>query len=37
MQADAFLKEHDVYDFTAADFEPDREMLRQLRAKEAGR
>ena len=35
MQVDAFLKEHEVYDFTAADFEQDRETLRQLRAKEA--
>src|SRR5450631_4458415 len=25
MQVDAFLKEHEVYDFTAADFEQDRE------------
>ena len=31
MQVDAFLKEHEVYDFTAADFEQDRETLRQLR------
>ena len=35
MQVDAFLKEHEVYDFTAADFEQDREKFRQLRAKEA--
>jgi len=35
MQVDAFLKEHEVYDFTAADFEQDRETLRQLRAREA--
>ena len=34
MQVDAFLKEHEVYDFTAADFEQDRETLRQLRARE---
>jgi hypothetical protein len=34
MQVDAFLKEHEVYDFTAADFKQDRETLRQLRAKE---
>ena len=33
MQVDAFLKEHEVYDFTAADFERDRETLRQLRAR----
>ena len=31
MQVDAFLKEHEVYDFTAPDFEQDREILRQLR------
>ena len=35
MQVDAFLKEHEVYDITAADFEQDRETLRQLRAREA--
>jgi hypothetical protein len=35
MRVDAFLKEHEVYDFTAADFEQDRETLRQLRAREA--
>ena len=35
MQVDAFLNEHEVYDFTAADFEQDRETLRQLRAREA--
>src|SRR5690242_19591972 len=35
MQVDGFLKEHEVYDFTAADFEQDRETLRQLRAREA--
>ena len=31
MQLDAFLKEHEIYDYTAADFEQDRETLRQLR------
>jgi hypothetical protein len=35
MQVDAFLKEHEVFDFTAADFEQDRETLRQLRMREA--
>ena len=35
MQVDAFLKKHEVYDITAADFEQDRETLRQLRAREA--
>lgn len=34
MQVDAFLKEHEVYDYTVADFEQDRETLRQLRTKE---
>jgi hypothetical protein len=33
-QVDAFLKEHEVYDFTVADFEQDRETLRQLRTRE---
>jgi len=35
MQVDAFLKEHEIYDYTAADFEQDREALRQLRMREA--
>jgi hypothetical protein len=35
MQVEAFLKEHEVYDFTAADFERDRETLRQLRVRES--
>jgi hypothetical protein len=35
MQVDAFLKEHDVYDLTAADFEQDRETLCRLRTGEA--
>jgi hypothetical protein len=34
MQVDAFLKEHEIYDYTAADFEQDRETLRQLRLSE---
>jgi len=34
MQVDDFLKEHEVYDFTVADFEQDCETLRQVRAKE---
>jgi hypothetical protein len=34
MQVDAFSKEHEVYDFTAADFEQDRDTLRQVRARE---
>ncbi len=32
MQVDSFLKEHEIYDFTAADFEQDRETLRQIKA-----
>jgi hypothetical protein len=35
MQVDAFLKEHEIYDYTAEDFEQDRETLRQLRVTEA--
>jgi hypothetical protein len=35
MQVDAFLKEHEVYDLTATDFERDRETLRQLRTRAA--
>ena len=35
MQVDAFLKEHEIYDYTAADFEQDRETLRQFRMREA--
>jgi uncharacterized protein UPF0175 len=34
MQVDAFLKEHEIYDYTVADFEQDRETLRQLRVTE---
>jgi hypothetical protein len=35
MQVDAFLKEHEIFDYSAADFEQDRETLRELRMKEA--
>ena len=35
MHVDAFLKEHEIFDYSAADFEQDRETLRQLRVKEA--
>jgi hypothetical protein len=35
MRVDAFLKEHEVYDVTVADFDQDRETLRQLRTREA--
>jgi len=34
MQLDAFLKEHQVYDFTVEDFKQDCETLRQVRARE---
>ncbi len=35
MQVDAFLKEHEIYDYSVADFEQDRETLRNLRMGEA--
>jgi hypothetical protein len=35
MQVDAFLKEHEIFDYSAADFEQDRETLRELRVREA--
>jgi hypothetical protein len=35
MQVEAFLKDHEIYDYTAADFEQDRETLRQLWMREA--
>jgi hypothetical protein len=35
MQVDAFLKEHEIYDYSVADFEQDRETLRKLRMGEA--
>jgi Uncharacterised protein family (UPF0175) len=31
MQVDAFLKEHEIYDYSVTDFEQDRRTLRQLR------
>jgi hypothetical protein len=31
MQVDAFLKEHEIFDYSAADFEQDCETLRELR------
>jgi len=37
MQVDEFLKEHEAYEFTLADFEHDRESLRQLREREGRR
>jgi hypothetical protein len=35
MQVDAFLKEHEIFDYSVADFEQDRETLRELRMREA--
>ena len=35
MQVDAFLKEHEIFDYSAADFEQNRETLRELRMREA--
>jgi uncharacterized protein UPF0175 len=37
MQVDDFLKEHEVYDLTVADFTQDCETLRQVRTREAWR
>ena len=34
MQVDAFLKEHEIFDYSAADFEQDRETLCHLRKKD---
>ena len=34
MQVDAFLKEHEIFDYSAADFEQDCETLRELRMRE---
>lgn len=31
MEVDAFLKDHEIYDYSAGDFEQDRETLRELR------
>ena len=35
MEVDAFLKEHEIFDYSAADFEEDRKTLRDLPMKEA--
>ena len=35
MDVDAFLKEHEIFDYSAADFGQDRETLRELRMREA--
>ena len=37
LQVDSFLKKHEIYDYTAADFEQDRETLRQLRTQKVHR
>jgi hypothetical protein len=34
MQVDAFLKEHDIFDYSAVDFEQDVKTLRELRMRE---
>ncbi len=34
MQVDAFLKEHEIFEYSTADFEQDRETLRELRMRE---
>ena len=34
IEVDAFLKEHEIFDYSAADFEQDRETLRDLRMRE---
>jgi hypothetical protein len=31
MEVDAFLKEHEIYDYSSTDFDHDRETLRELR------
>jgi hypothetical protein len=35
IEVDAFLKEHEIFDYSAADFEQDRETLRGIRMREA--
>jgi len=37
MQVDAFLKEHEIYDYSVADFEQDRKTLRKIRMRETQR
>jgi len=34
MQVDALLKEHEIFDYSAADFKQDLETLRELRMRE---
>ncbi len=35
MEVDAFLKKHEIFDYSAVDFGQDRETLRELRMREA--
>jgi len=35
MQVDAFLKEHEIFDYSAANFEEDTKTLRELRMRES--
>jgi hypothetical protein len=35
MEVDAFLKEHEIFDYSTADFEQDRETLREHRMRKA--
>jgi len=35
MEVDTFLKKHEIFDYSAADFEQDRETLREHRMREA--
>ena len=37
IQLDSFLKDHEIYDYTASEFEHDCEVLRQLRMRESQR
>ncbi len=37
MEVDAFLKQHEVYDYSPADFEADRHTLRRLRETDSAR
>jgi hypothetical protein len=34
-EVDAFLREHEIFDYSAADFEQDRKTLRELRTRKA--
>ena len=34
MQCDAFLKDHEIFDYSVADFEQDREILSDLRKRD---